>query len=115
MHVVHLTIVYICAIMIIMKEVYHYTARPQRMKRGEHVPIKYKFDIMEALKDKGYSSYRIRQEKIFGQKTLQDFRNGTVVLSVDCIEKLCKLLNCQIGDILEYIPDTAEKEESNNE
>ena len=74
------------------------------------MPIRYKLDIMEALKSKGYSSYRIRQEKIFGQKTLQDFRNGTVVLSADCLEKLCSLLDCQIGDILEYIPDTAEKE-----
>ena len=78
---------------------------PGEPKRGEPVPIRYKFDILEALKSKGYSSYRIRQEKIFGQKTLQDFRNGTVVLSADCLEKLCSLLDCQIGDILEYTPN----------
>lgn len=72
------------------------------------MPIKYKIDIMEALKNKGYSSYRIRQEKIFGQKTLQDFRNGTVVLSSDCLEKLCALLECQPGDIIEYVENTAE-------
>lgn len=78
---------------------------PGDQKRGERVPIRYKLDIMEALKSKGYSSYRIRQEKIFGQKTLQDFRNGTVVLSADCLEKLCSLLDCQVGDILEYVPE----------
>ena len=66
------------------------------------MPIKYKLDIMEALKNKGYSTYKIRKEKLFGESTLQDFRNGKVVMSVDCIEKLCKLLDLQIGDIIEY-------------
>ena len=69
------------------------------------MPLRYKIDILQALKDKGYSSYRIRKENIFGQKTLQDFRSGTVVLSVDCLEKLCKLVECQTGDILEYLPE----------
>lgn len=69
------------------------------------MPIRYKIDIMEALKNKGYSSYRIRQEKIFGQKTVQDFRNGTVVLSQDLLSKLCELLECQVGDLIEYIPE----------
>ncbi len=72
------------------------------------MPIRYKIDIMEALKSKGYSSYRIRQEKIFGQKTVQDFRNGTVVLSQDLLSKLCELLECQVGDLIEYIPDKSE-------
>ena len=70
--------------------------------------IKYKIDVIEALKSKGYSSYRIRKEKVFGEKTVQDFRNGKVVLSADCIEKLCKILGLQIGDIMEYAEDTAE-------
>lgn len=70
--------------------------------------IKYKIDILEALKSRGYSSYRIRKEKIFGEKTMQDFRCGKVVLSTECIEKLCDLLGMQIGDIMEYVEDTAE-------
>ncbi|MDR4076568.1 MAG: helix-turn-helix domain-containing protein [Ruminococcus sp.] len=69
------------------------------------MPIKYKIDILEALKEKGFTSYRIRKEKIFGQKTLQDFRNGNVVLSADCLEKLCNILDCQIGDLIEYVSD----------
>lgn len=70
------------------------------------MPLRYKMDIMQALKDNGYSSYRIRKENIFGQKTLQDFRNGSVVLSVDCLEKLCRLLKCQPANILEYVEDS---------
>ena len=68
--------------------------------------IKYKIDIIESLKDRGYSSYRIRKERIFGEKTVQDFRNGKVVLSADCIEKLCNILGLQIGDIMEYVDDS---------
>ena len=74
--------------------------------------LKYKIDLVSALKENGYSSYRIRKDNLFGQKTLQDFRNGNVVLSVDCLDKLCRLLKCQPGDLLEYVPNDslAEKE-----
>ena len=30
--------------------------------------FRYKIDIIQALKEQGYSSYRIRKEKIFGEK-----------------------------------------------
>lgn len=75
----------------------------KELKEGEYMPIRYKIDIIEALKEKGFTSYRIRKEKLFGQKTLQDFRNGNVVLSTDCLEKLCKILGCQVGDLIEYV------------
>lgn len=68
------------------------------------MPIAYRFDVLQALKDKGYSSYRIRQEKIFGQRVLQQFRNG-VPVSWDTIARLRRLLGCQPGDILAYAED----------
>lgn len=68
------------------------------------MPIKYKIDIIEALKEKGYTSYRIRMEKIIGERQMQQIRNGEVV-SVACLTKLCELLDCQPGDILEYTPE----------
>lgn len=71
----------------------------------EKMPIRYKINIMDALKEKGYTSYRIRKEKLFGQKTVQDFRDGTVVLSQDLLSKLCEILECQPGDLIEYVPD----------
>ena len=65
------------------------------------MPIKYKIDVLAALKEKGYSSTRIRNEKILGQSYLQQIRKGEIV-SHACLAKLCELLNCQPGDILEY-------------
>lgn len=66
--------------------------------------IRYKTNIIDALKANGFSTYKIRQEKIFGQATLQKFRQEELV-SWDNINTLCTLLNCQPADILEYIPD----------
>ena len=34
----------------------------------------------------------------------QKYRNGEIV-TADNLSLLCKLLNCQPGDILEYVPD----------
>ncbi len=68
------------------------------------MPIVYKVDIIKALKEAGYSTYRIRKEKILGEATLQKIRNGDPV-SWENISVICRLLNCQPGDILEYVPD----------
>lgn len=66
--------------------------------------IRYKQNILELLKMNGYSTYKIRKNKIFSEAQLQYFRNGTIVRE-ETLNKLCCLLNCQPGDILEYIPD----------
>lgn len=67
--------------------------------------IKYKFDILKALKEKGYNTNKIRKEKLFGEATLTKYRKNEVVLSKDNLELLCKILECQIGDLIEYIPE----------
>ena len=51
-------------------------------------------NILSQLKDAGYNTTRIRKEKLLPQSTLQRLLNI-----------ICTLLNCQPGDILEYIPD----------
>lgn len=79
--------------------------------RGSHhgkgvnrLPIKYKMDVLSALKSAGYSSYRIRNDKLLGEATLQKIRRGELV-SWENISTICKLLKCQPGDIVEYQPD----------
>ena len=68
------------------------------------MPIRYKIDVLAELKKAGYSSYKLRQEKIFGERTIQKIRDGEIV-TTDNIAKLCELLNCQVGDLLEYQPE----------
>ena len=66
--------------------------------------IKYKIDIIAELKNKGFSTYRIRKEKLIGESTLQKIRTGELV-SWENIDTICTLLQCQPGDILEYVPE----------
>ena len=71
--------------------------------------IRYKKDVVAELKEKGYSSYRIRKEGLIGQATLQMLRNGKPV-SWDILNTLCRLLGCQVGELLEYVPDPPEED-----
>ncbi len=68
------------------------------------MPITYKIDIIAALKSAGYNTNTIRKEKLLSEGTLQSLREGKYI-SMDAISKICKLLGCQPGDILEYIDD----------
>lgn len=65
-----------------------------------------KYDKLFALlKEKGYNTTRIRRENIIGQGTLTAIKNGTGGLDAKTVSKLCKLLQCQPGDIMEYVED----------
>lgn len=76
------------------------------------MPLKYKINILEALKEKGYSSYFFRttedRRKKLSESTLQKLRKGEQGISWDNIETICRLLDCQPGDIIEYEKDTEE-------
>ena len=67
------------------------------------MPIKYKIDILPALKDAGFNTNTLRKEKILSESTIQALRTGKMV-SLENIARICGMLNCQPGDILEYIP-----------
>ena len=64
--------------------------------------IQYKVDILAELKKKGYSSTRIREEKLIGQSYLQQLRRGELV-SWKTLDTICSLLECQPGDLIEYV------------
>ena len=68
------------------------------------MPLTFRVDILAKLKDAGYSTYRIRKEKLLGEFTVQKIRAGEPI-SWESIGIICKLLNCQPGDIMEYVED----------
>lgn len=65
------------------------------------MPIKYD-KLFKLLEEKGYTSYRVRKEKILGQATLTAIKNGTGGLDHRSIARLCEALQCQPGDIMDY-------------
>lgn len=66
--------------------------------------IVYKFDVLDALRKKGYTQNRIRVEKLLGQSYLTQLRHGQLV-SWAAINTICRLLDCKPGDLLDYVPD----------
>ncbi len=72
------------------------------------MPMRYKADVISKLKEAGYNTSTIRKEKIMGEAMLQKLRNGQMV-SWATLETICDILNCQPGDIIEYVrePDVS--------
>ena len=67
--------------------------------------LRYKINVLSALKEKGYSTYRLSKEKIFSNGSIQKLHDNEV-LGKSGLEMLCTLLQCDISDILEFVPDT---------
>ena len=66
--------------------------------------IVYKVDILKALSEAGYNTYRIRNEKVFPEGVLTKFRhNGGI--STMTLDKLCSILKCQPGDLIKWIEE----------
>lgn len=65
------------------------------------MPLIYKFDVLEALKRAGYTTYRLRSEKLIAESALQKMRSGEIIGIIN-LETVCQLLHCQPGDVLQY-------------
>lgn len=66
--------------------------------------IRLKTDILASLKEAGYSTYKLRQDKLLGERTIQKLRTRDMP-SWHELNTICRLLNKQVGDLVEYVPD----------
>ena len=66
--------------------------------------FRYKVDVMAALKAAGYNTNRIRKDKIMGEAMLQKLRSGQMI-SWATLDTICGLLDCQPGDLIEFVKD----------
>ena len=66
--------------------------------------FQYKIDILQALKDKGYNTNRIRKEHLLNENALQYIRDNKM-LGMKPLDTICTLLDCQLSDIIEHVPD----------
>lgn len=64
----------------------------------------YKVDILSALKNKGYTSYRLQKENLLSGSTLVKLKAGEMV-SIQSLDKICEMLDCNIGDILTRVAE----------
>ena len=70
--------------------------------------LRYKMDVLEALKAKGYTTYSLRKDNLLSQSTIQKLREQKG-LAWENIDNLCKLLECQPADLIEWVPDGGEE------
>ena len=59
----------------------------------------YKINILEELKEKGYTTYYIRQNKLLSESTLQRLRNNQTISMVSLLT-IANLLKMNIRDII---------------
>lgn len=65
--------------------------------------------IMKMLSENGWSSYRLRNEKVIPEGTLSRIRSGRPI-TTSTIDTLCRLCRCQPGDLISYVPESEKKE-----
>ena len=73
------------------------------------MPIVYKIDVLTALKEKGYNTTKLRKDKLLGESTIQQLRENKLVSWAN-MERLCALLDCQVGDLLEFVAEPKAEE-----
>ena len=94
----HKVIVYLLCIFTLYVSVYLLYNYIRKVVK--EVPIIYKIDVLASLKEKGYNTTILRKEKLLAESTIQQLREKKLV-SWTNIDRICGLLECQIGDILE--------------
>ena len=66
--------------------------------------LQYKLDIVQKLSEKGYNPRKIRSDRILAESTMTKLRRKQPI-SWENIDTICCLLQCQPGDLLEWIDD----------
>lgn len=66
----------------------------------------YKLESLLTEQEKTF--YSLRKDKIVGTETIKKLQQGYGIIDTRTINNLCKYLNCQPGDIMEYVPDKHE-------
>jgi len=61
--------------------------------------------LFALLSSKGLNMYTLRRDKVVGTETLEKMRKKVGFIDTRTINNLCKYLNCQPGDIMEYVKD----------
>lgn len=66
--------------------------------------------LLDLLKSKDMSIYKLKSDKVIGTATIDKIRKGDGHIDTRSIESICKYLRCQPGDILEYVPEEETEE-----
>ena len=71
------------------------------------MPFKYD-KLFDLLVKKGISTFKIRKDNLISQAALTKMKNGNGNIDTRTLERLCAVLHCQPGDIMEYVEEREE-------
>ena len=69
--------------------------------------LRWKVNLFEELRNVGYYPHKMGKEKLFGESSIQRMRHQKLVSWAE-LDRLCRVLGKQPGDLLEYIADEEE-------
>lgn len=70
--------------------------------------FRYKINVLKELSTKGFTSTRMRKEKILSEATMTNIRNGKSI-TIETLNTICLILRCQPSDVIEITPTDEEK------
>lgn len=72
--------------------------------------FRYKINVAEALEEKGLNSYKSRKTNTpISQGTFLRLKHKESV-SLSTLDTVCQILECQLSDLIEIVPDEKQKE-----
>ncbi len=80
---------------------------PGRRKGVKDVAILYD-KLFALLAERGLNAYTLKKEKVVGNATIEKLQKNEGNIDTRSIVRLCKFLQCQPGDIMEFVDDGAE-------
>lgn len=61
--------------------------------------------LLALLKERGITTYQIQKTRLISHSTYTAMLNHTGGPDYKVLCRLCEVLNCQPGDLMEYVPD----------
>jgi putative transcriptional regulator len=69
-----------------------------------------RFKLNELLEARGWTAYRLAQESGIREDVIGKYRNNQVKRAVLAnLSTLCVVLKCDLGELMEYVPDKPTK------
>lgn len=75
--------------------------------KGDIKMLVYKIDVLSSLKEAGYTTTKLRKEKLLNESAIQYIREGKPV-GARTLDNICMLLDMQPGNIIKYVEEKHE-------
>lgn len=63
--------------------------------------FKYKIDVLQELKKKGFTTTALRREKLLSEDTIQSLRKGKMI-GINALDIICALLEKQPASVIKF-------------